>query len=161
MNEHYPECSGLINQLREDVFRILRLLSLQEDFSQQDISGHVNISLGKTNHLLKVLVSKGFVKIKSSISKDQKLKKVCYVLTPKGIDQKAYLTYYYFKLKKQEYFDLKKEVENLISNKAQPFSMVGFRNKIKLNMKNLIFRHNNFWMLILEKRIDCQKKGVL
>lgn len=161
MNEHYPEYSGLINQLREDVFKILRLLSLQEDFSQQDISGHVNISLGKTNHLLKVLVSKGFVKIKSFISKDQKLKKVCYVLTPKGIDQKAHLTYYYFKLKKQEYFDLKKEVENLISNKAQPFSMVGFGNKIKLNMKNFIFRHNNFWMLILEKRIDNQKKGVL
>ena len=120
MIEHTPEHTGLISQLGEDVFKVLRLLSSNEDLSQRDISGHINISLGKTNYLLKALASKGLVKVKSFISKGQKLPKVKYILTPKGIDQQAHLTYYYLKIKEKEYFDLKREAENMVPSKGQP-----------------------------------------
>ena len=76
MNEHHLEHIAPAGQLGEDTFKVLRLLSSQEELSQRDISGHINISLGKTNYLLKGLAKKGLVKIKSFISKDQKLNKV-------------------------------------------------------------------------------------
>lgn len=102
MNERY---------LKEDIFRILRLLSLQDDLSQRDLSGHLGISLGKTNYLLKALVQKGFVKIMDFAAGDKKLLKAKYILTPKGIEEKVRLAYYYLKLKEKEYFALKKDVE--------------------------------------------------
>lgn len=114
MIERDPEHAGRRGQLGEDVFKILRLLSSQEDLSQRDISGHINISLGKTNYLLKSLAKKGLVKIKNFISRGQKLNKVKYILTQKGIEQQAHLTYYYLKLKEKEYLDLKKEAEKLV-----------------------------------------------
>ncbi|MCG2711235.1 MAG: winged helix-turn-helix transcriptional regulator [Candidatus Omnitrophica bacterium] len=43
------------------MFKILRLLSSKEDLSQRDISGHIKISLGKTNYLLKPFAKKGLV----------------------------------------------------------------------------------------------------
>ncbi len=121
MTEHLQEHishTGHISQLGEDIFKVLRLLSSDEDLSQRDISNHIHISLGKTNYLLKALASKGLVKIKSFISKDNKLNKVKYMLTQKGIDHQAHLTYYYLKLKEKEYLELKKEAEKL-SNPTQ------------------------------------------
>jgi len=115
MNERYQEPTGRTGQLGEDVFKILRLLSLKKDLSQRDISGHINISLGKTNYLLKALAKKGLVKIKNFISKDQKLKKVRYILTHKGIEQQARLTYYYLEIKEKEYLTLKKEAEIIVN----------------------------------------------
>ena len=119
MLERYPEHTDRIGQtiqLGEDVFKILRLLSLKKDLSQRDISGRINISLGKTNYLLKALAKKGFVKIKNFISKSKKLHKVKYILTKKGIEQQAHLTYYYLKLREKEYLDLKREAEKIAGN---------------------------------------------
>lgn len=116
MNEHNPKHPEQTSRLGEDVFKILRLLSLKKDFSQRDISGHINISLGKTNYLLKALAKKGFVKIKNFISKDQKIKKVRYILTHKGLEQQAHLTHYYLKIKEKEYLDLKTEAGKIANN---------------------------------------------
>ena len=114
MNERYSRHTDSKGQLKEDVFKILRLLYSKEDLSQRDISGHINISLGKTNYLLKALAKKGFVKIRNFISKGQKLHKVKYILTKKGLEQQAHLTHYYLKIKEQEYLELKKEAEKLV-----------------------------------------------
>ncbi len=104
MNEHH---------IKEDIFRILRLLSSREDLSQRDLSGHLGISLGKTNYLLKSLVQKGFVKIMDFATGDKKLAKAKYILTQKGIEEKVRLAYYYLKLKEKEYLILKKELETV------------------------------------------------
>ena len=116
MNERYQEPTDVKVQLGEDVFKILRLLSVKKDLSQRDISGHINISLGKTNYLLKALAKKGLVKIKNFISKDKKLKKIKYILTQKGIEQQAHLTYYFLKIKEKEYLDLANEVKKIDNN---------------------------------------------
>lgn len=101
---------------REDIFQILRLLSLSKDHStQRDLSNQLNISLGKTNYLLKSLIEKGFVEIKNFSEGNQKLKKVRYHLTTKGLKFKIKLAYYFLKIKEKEYFKLKKEVFDLRS----------------------------------------------
>ena len=46
-------------------------------------------------------------------SKDNKLKKVKYLLTNKGLQEKLKLTYYFLKQKEVEYNRLKKELRNL------------------------------------------------
>ena len=102
MNEH---------PVREDIFRILRLLSDQEDLSQRDLSGHLGMSLGKTNYLIKSMIQRGLIMVKNFYIRDQKIRKVKYILTGEGLDEKVKLAYYYLKKKEGEYLDLKKEFE--------------------------------------------------
>ena len=104
MNEH---------NLREDFFKILRILSSRDTFSQRDLSGHLNMSLGKTNYLLKSLIKKGFIKIRNFAKGERKMKKVKYILTQKGIEERVCLTYHYLKLKEQEYLELQRELSGI------------------------------------------------
>lgn len=104
MNEH---------PLREDIFRILRLLSDREDLSQRDLSGHLGMSLGKTNYLLKEMIKRGLIMVRNFTVRDNKMKKVKYILTKEGFDVKLQWAYYYLKRKEQEYLELKKEFEDI------------------------------------------------
>ena len=107
MNEHH---------LKEDIFRILRLLASQDDLSQRDLSARLDFSLGKTNCFLKELAKKGLIKIKNFASRDQKLNKVKYILTKEGLDEKLQLTFYFLKRKEKEYLELKKDLEKNYNN---------------------------------------------
>jgi EPS-associated MarR family transcriptional regulator len=104
MNEH---------PLREDIFRILRLLSDREDLSQRDLSGYLGMSLGKTNYLLKEMIKRGLIMVRNFTVRDNKMKKVKYILTKEGFDVKLKWAYYYLKRKEQEYLELKKEFEDI------------------------------------------------
>ena len=108
MNEHH---------IKEDIFKALRLLSSNNDLSQRDVSKNLNISLGKANYLLKALTQKGLIEVKEFIEKDKKLKKIQYILTINGLQEKAKLTYYFLQIKEKEYFELKKESEASIAYK--------------------------------------------
>ena len=61
--------------------------------------------------ILKALKEKGLIKINNFTKNPNKLNYI-YVLTPKGIAEKANLTINFMKRKMQEYEDLKKELEN-------------------------------------------------
>ncbi len=102
--------------LKEDIFNILRFLASKDNLSQRDLSTHTGFSLGKTNYLLKELVKKDLLKIKSFISKGQKLNKVRYILTKKGFEEKLGLTYYFLQRKEKEYLELKKEAQRASDN---------------------------------------------
>ncbi|MBD3426523.1 MAG: MarR family EPS-associated transcriptional regulator [Candidatus Omnitrophica bacterium] len=107
MNEHH---------LKEDFFKILRLLSSKEDLSQRDLSGHLDMSLGKTNYLLKAMIKRGLIMVRNFYVRDNKIKKVKYVLTKEGFDVKLQWAYEYLKRKEQEYLDLKRELEKDTGN---------------------------------------------
>ena len=96
---------------REDIFNILRLLSLDEDLTQRDASTRLGFSLGKTNYLVKSLIKKDLIKIKNLISEGNKTKKMKYFLTKKGLKEKINLTYHFLQRKEAEYNSLKKEWE--------------------------------------------------
>jgi EPS-associated MarR family transcriptional regulator len=99
------------HHITEDIFKALRLLSSDNDLSQRDVSKHLNISLGKANYLLKALTKKGLIEIKEFMERGKKLKKIQYMLTKYGFEEKARLTYYFLQIKEKEYFELKKDAD--------------------------------------------------
>ena len=96
--------------IKEDIFNILRLLALKSDLTQRDISDNLGVSLGKTNYLLKSLIAKNLIKMKDFSLASNKAKKVKYILTREGFEEKLKLTFYYLRKKEQEYLDLKNEI---------------------------------------------------
>ncbi|MDD5166217.1 MAG: MarR family EPS-associated transcriptional regulator [Candidatus Omnitrophica bacterium] len=117
MNEHIS---------REDIFNILRTLATNNNPTQRELSTHLGFSLGKTNYLIKELAKKGLVKTKAFSHKDNKLKRISYVLTPRGFKEKAGLTLHFLEKKELEYNELRNEWEHLRS----------LQSKVDSNKKN-------------------------
>ena len=76
------------------------------------MSNDLGVSLGKINYCLKILVKKGFIKVNNFINNKNKIQ-YSYLLTPKGIEEKAKLTLDFIRIKTQEYDTLKQEIESL------------------------------------------------
>jgi len=108
MNEH-PH--------NEETFRLLSELHNSPNLTQRQLSKSLDISLGKTNYLVKQLIKKGIVKMKNFSRDPGKLGKVKYILTGKGLGQKVKLTYHFLKRKEAEFNKLKAEWEKLKSSK--------------------------------------------
>jgi len=80
--------------------------------SQREIAEEMGVSLGKTNYCLKALINKGFIKLKN-FYKNNKKSAYIYLLTPKGIEEKAEVTYRFLQRKIDEYEKIKVEITNL------------------------------------------------
>lgn len=98
---------------KEEILHIIKHVEDDPAVSQRILSNRLNISLGKTNYLLKELVKKGFIKAHDFSHNSGKLRKVNYLLTKEGLDEKLRLTYYFLKTKEYEYNIMKKEWEGL------------------------------------------------
>jgi EPS-associated MarR family transcriptional regulator len=97
---------------KQSQYQILRSLEKDPNYTQRQLSKDLDLSLGKVNYCLKSIAEKGFVKIdnfKNSKNKSQ----YSYLLTPKGIEEKARMTVEFIKIKTQEYEQLKDEIESL------------------------------------------------
>jgi EPS-associated MarR family transcriptional regulator len=93
-------------------FRVLRLLELNPNLSQRELSKSLGVSLGGVNYCLNALISKGSIKIQN-FKNNQNKWVYAYLLTPQGIAEKAALTGAFLKRKMQEYKQLKEEIEAL------------------------------------------------
>ena len=102
---------------REETLQLIKEIETNPKLNQRILSQRLNISLGKTNYLLKELVKKGVIKIMSFSKNPKKTRKLKYILTPKGFEQKMMLTYYFLKVKEKEYNNLKKEYEMYTENR--------------------------------------------
>ena len=97
---------------QQNQYQILKSLEQDPNCTQRQLSKDLDLSLGKVNYCLKSIVEKGFVKIynfKNNKNKGQ----YSYLLTPKGIEEKARMTVEFIKIKTQEYGQLKDEIESL------------------------------------------------
>ena len=103
MNEH--------SFSKEETLRLIRELEEDPSLNQRLLSQRLNISLGKTNYLLKELVKKGMIMMVAFSKNPEKSKKLKYILTQKGIEEKMTLTFYFLKAKEKEYKRLKEEYE--------------------------------------------------
>ena len=74
------------------------------------------MSLGKINYCIKALKKKGLIKI-GNFKKNKNKFKYIYVLTPRGIVEKAKITLKFMKIKMKEYDELKKELMEYRSKK--------------------------------------------
>ena len=93
-------------------FRVLRLLEANPAMNQRDLADALGVSLGKTNYCLKALLDKGMLKVQNFQSSKKKLA-YAYLLTPRGISEKAALTGRFLQRKMDEYTLLKAEIESL------------------------------------------------
>ena len=95
----------------QDYFEILRKIYNKPDSSQREIAVNLGFSLGKLNYCLKALQQKGLVKIENFNKKQDKVKYIQYILTPKGVAERTRLTLNFMKRKIKEYDELKKELK--------------------------------------------------
>jgi EPS-associated MarR family transcriptional regulator len=99
--------------LSEEVrYKLLRLLEPNPSLSQREVARELGISLGKVNYCLKALVNKGL--IKAANFKNSKNKAAyMYLLTPRGLEEKARVTTRFLQIKTQEYEALRQEIEQI------------------------------------------------
>ena len=99
--------------LSEEVrYKLLRLLEPNPSLSQREVARELGISLGKVNYCLKALMNKGL--IKASNFKNSKNKTAyMYLLTPRGLEEKARVTRRFLQIKIQEYAALRLEIEQI------------------------------------------------
>lgn len=101
----------MLEQSQEESLSIIKEVEANPAITQRAVSKKLGISLGKTNYLLRELIAKGLIKGGSFSENPEKLKKIIYILTPKGFEEKMRLTYHFLKKKELEYKFLKEEWE--------------------------------------------------
>ena len=97
MNNHFEQ---------EIRYRLLRILSEEPALSQRDMAQRVGVSLGKVNYCISELAKRGFIKIVRFKSAKNKIP-YTYILTPRGIQEKAKLTVRFLRRKLVEYEEIK------------------------------------------------------
>ena len=104
----------MIEQTAADEIRLklMRLLEANPGITQRDVASAFGISLGKVNYCLKALAQKGWIKI-CRFKRSHHKANYRYLLTPRGIEQKAALTARFLRLKLREYESLRAEIEQL------------------------------------------------
>ncbi|MDP6103372.1 MAG: MarR family EPS-associated transcriptional regulator [Gammaproteobacteria bacterium] len=91
---------------------LLRKIEVNPECTQRELSKEMGVSLGKVNYCIKKLTEKGWIKLTNFTHNPNKVG-YAYLLTPKGIDEKARLTISFLKRKITEYEILKKEINDL------------------------------------------------
>lgn len=95
-------------------FRVLYLLEQEPNLTQRELAERLGISLGGVNYCLKALIDIGHIKV-GNFKKNPDKSVYLYLLTPKGIAEKAQLTAGFLKRKMAEYQALKQEIESIQS----------------------------------------------
>lgn len=117
----------LFNIMLTDEYRykILKLVELRPEITQRELAEVLGISLGKANFCLQALMAVGVLKVSNFRNSKNKLAYM-YLLTPKGVEEKAKVTVRFLRNKMHEYELLKLEIDALVNEVAQS------------NQKNLI-----------------------
>ena len=92
--------------------RLLKMLAEDPNIPQRHMAAQMGVSLGKVNFCLSQLAKKGFIKIKR-FQNSAKKKQHAYIVTPKGLAEKADLTFRFLKIKLAEYEEIKRQIKEL------------------------------------------------
>ena len=101
--------TGTRDELR---LRVLRTLEANPELSQRQLAAELGVSLGGVNYALKALIERGFVKAENFRKSGNKVAYL-YVLTPRGVAEKASLATAFLGRKLEEYEVLRQEIESL------------------------------------------------
>jgi len=118
LNMYHRHCSKIEQRNMsndQDHLDVLRKIDNSSKLTQRQLAAKLGFSLGKLNYCIKSLKKKGLVKI-TNFGKNPNKIRYLYILTPRGIAQKAKLTINFMKRKMKEYDELKKEIETLNSH---------------------------------------------
>jgi EPS-associated MarR family transcriptional regulator len=93
-------------------YKLMRLLEAKPALSQRDVARQLGVSVGRVNYCLQALARKGWIKAANFKNSHNKAAYM-YLLTPRGIEQKAELTVRFLKVKLLEYEALRVEIEQM------------------------------------------------
>ena len=93
-------------------YKLLKALEENPDVTQRELASILGVSLGKANYCLRAVIAKGWVKADNFRRNPNKMGYV-YLLTPKGIEEKARMTLRFLRHKLHEFDVLKAEIERL------------------------------------------------
>jgi len=99
-------------------YKILKRLEANPEISQRELAGELGISLGRANYCIQALIEKGLVKANNFRNSKNK-KGYAYLLTPRGIEDKARITVLFLKIKIAEHEALTKEIKSLRAEAGQ------------------------------------------
>ena len=101
----------MINQsITEDQLDLMHIIQSDSNASQRQIAQKTGLSIGKVNYCLKALINIGFIKVDNFSKSTQKIN-YAYILTPKGIKEKAAITKQFIIKKKQGYDKLNSYID--------------------------------------------------
>ena len=93
-------------------FKLLKTIDDKPSISQRELAKELGASLGSVNYCLKALIDIGHIKFENFNANPNKLGYL-YLLTKKGLMDKASLTVGFLNRKKLEYEALKKEIDSV------------------------------------------------
>lgn len=93
-------------------YRIMRLIEANPDISQRRLARELGISIGGVNYCLRALVERGLVKMERFRTSDTKMS-YAYILTARGMTEKARITRDFLARKMAEYEALREEIESI------------------------------------------------
>jgi EPS-associated MarR family transcriptional regulator len=93
-------------------YRLLKVLHEDPNVSQRELAEILGVSLGKANYCIQALLERGLIKARNFKNSRTK-KNYAYLLTPRGVEEKARMTVAFLRRKVTEYEDLEKEIESL------------------------------------------------
>jgi EPS-associated MarR family transcriptional regulator len=99
-------------QQSEVRLKVMRLISENPELSTRNVAREVGISNGSAYYVLTALVEKGFVKL-GNFKQSPRKGQYAYLLTARGIREKSLLTHSFIERKRQEFEDLKVEIQAL------------------------------------------------
>ena len=103
-------------------YKILKRLEANPETSQRELAEDLDISLGRANYCVQALIEKGLVKANNFRNSKNK-KGYAYLLTPRGIEEKAKITVQFLKIKIAEHEALKKEIKGLREEAGQVLAL--------------------------------------
>lgn len=95
-------------QVERDL-RILEHIERDPNITQATLAAHLGVAVGSVNWYIKRLINKGYIKVKRL-----QRKRLRYLITPKGIAEKARLTYEYMDFSLRVYRELRAEAQRLL-----------------------------------------------
>lgn len=98
--------------MEETHYQLLRLIESNPRLTQRELAREMGVSLGKINYCVSALIEKGWIKARNFRNSNNKLA-YAYLLTPRGIEQKAVITLHFLHRKVAEYEILKKQIAQL------------------------------------------------
>ena len=91
---------------------VLKIVEKKPKVTQRELAATLGVSLGKVNYCLKSLIEKGWIKA-SNFKNNKNKKAYMYLMTPRGVDEKAQLTIHFLARKVKEYDALRREIREL------------------------------------------------
>ena len=105
-------------------YRLLKILAEEPKLGQREMAKKMGISLGKVNFCVSELAVKGWIKITRLKSARKKIPYI-YMLTPKGLEEKAIITLKFLKRKLSEYEEIKHQIKDIV-NEAEKDDSIDF-----------------------------------